>query len=113
MSPTLNGRKYVGYCNFGTDHDHVHELAWNQHYAACYLIRSKGFNDHFHHFVSLSGWVESRVVQNGHGQPAPTSAPSRMDDMCSGNSLLLGCSSRANHGGVVRLAQLVYLLPTN
>ncbi len=28
-----------------------------------------------------------------------TSAPSRMDDMWSGNSFLLGSSSRANHGG--------------
>jgi len=35
----------------------------------------------------------------GHSEPAPTSTPSRMDDMWSGNSFLSGSSSLANHGG--------------
>jgi hypothetical protein len=35
----------------------------------------------------------------GHSEPAPTSAPSRMDDMWSGNSFLLGSCSLSNHGG--------------
>jgi hypothetical protein len=40
------------------------------------------------------------LVWPGHSEPAPTSAPSRMDDMRSGNSFfLLGSSSLANHGG--------------
>jgi hypothetical protein len=41
----------------------------------------------------------SEVSSLGHSEPAPTSAPSRMDDMWSGNSFLLGSSSLANHGG--------------
>jgi hypothetical protein len=35
----------------------------------------------------------------GHSEPAPTSSPSRMDDMWSGNSFLLGSSALSNHGG--------------
>jgi hypothetical protein len=35
----------------------------------------------------------------GHNEPAPTSAPWRMDGKWSGNSFLLGFSSLANHGG--------------
>jgi len=38
-----------------------------------------------------------RILSSGHSEP--TSAPSRMDDMWSGNSFLLGSSSLANHGG--------------
>jgi hypothetical protein len=32
-------------------------------------------------------------------EQAPTSAPSRMNGKCSGNSFLLGSSSLANHSG--------------
>jgi hypothetical protein len=39
------------------------------------------------------------VFSWGHSEPAPASALSRMDDMWSGNSFLLGSSSLANHGG--------------
>jgi hypothetical protein len=35
----------------------------------------------------------------GHGEPAPTSTPWKMDDKWSGDSFLLGSSSLANHGG--------------
>jgi hypothetical protein len=35
----------------------------------------------------------------GHSEPAPTSAPSRMNGKRSGNSFLLAFSSLANHGG--------------
>jgi hypothetical protein len=42
---------------------------------------------------------KDRQIVMGHTEPAPTSAPSRMDDMWSGNSFLLGSSSLANHDG--------------
>jgi hypothetical protein len=35
----------------------------------------------------------------GHSEPAPSSAPWRMDGKWSGNSFLLGSSSLANYGG--------------
>jgi hypothetical protein len=52
----------------------------------------------------------SEVSSLGHSEPAPTSAPSRMDDMWSGNSFLLGSSSLANHDGW--LSCFIYYLPT-
>jgi hypothetical protein len=42
-------------------------------------------------------------------EAAPTSTPQRMDDKWSGNSLLLGSSSLANHGW---LPQLLFSSPT-
>jgi hypothetical protein len=42
------------------------------------------------------------LLLNGRSEPAPTSALSRMDDIWSGNSFLLGSSSLANHGGYLR-----------
>jgi hypothetical protein len=46
------------------------------------------------HTVTLQAWKGW-----GHSEPAPTSAPWRMDGKWSGNSFLLGSSSLANDGG--------------
>jgi hypothetical protein len=40
-----------------------------------------------------------QVPAKGHSEPAPTSAPLRMNGKWSGNSFLLAFSSLANHGG--------------
>jgi hypothetical protein len=38
------------------------------------------------------------ITSKGRSEPAPTSAPWRMDGEWSGNSFLFGSSSLANHG---------------
>jgi hypothetical protein len=43
--------------------------------------------------------VGDRQDWQGHSEPAPTSAPWKMNGQLSGNSFLLGSSSLANHGG--------------
>jgi hypothetical protein len=40
-----------------------------------------------------------QVPAKGHSEPAPTSAPWRMNGKWSGDSFLLAFSSLANHGG--------------
>jgi hypothetical protein len=59
------------------------------------------------HTVSLHAWKGW-----GHSEPAPTSAPWRMDGKWSGNSFLLGSSSLANHGGYLSCF-LFFYLPAN
>jgi hypothetical protein len=44
-------------------------------------------------------WWKWVTRKGGHSEPAPTSAPWRMNDKWSGNSFLLSSSSLANHGG--------------
>jgi hypothetical protein len=58
----------------------------------------------FVHLHKLGIWGDS--------EPAPTSAPWRMDGKWSGNSFLLGSSSLANHDSLAHLL-LFYNLPTN
>ncbi len=52
----------------------------------------------------LTGWTFlalclANVQLKGHSEPAPTSAPRRMNDKWSGNNFRLGSSSLTNHGG--------------
>jgi len=68
--------------------------------AAVEALRKKERQDETQFTTKIDGFVGfiPRTFL-GHSEPAPTSAPSRMDDMWSGNSFLLGSSSLANHGG--------------
>jgi hypothetical protein len=63
----------------------------------------------------ITFWLSPKFINpwlllGGHSETAPTSAPSRMDDMWSGNSFLLGSSSLSNHGGW--LSWFIYYLQT-
>jgi hypothetical protein len=61
--------------------------------------------------LELPSSKNTMVKKLGHIEPAPTSAPWRMDDKWSGDSFLLDSSSLANHGGY--LSCFFYYLPTN
>jgi hypothetical protein len=65
---------------------------------SCWYRRKVQWSDGLSHDLNSVSGVEI-VIGNGQCEPAPTSAPWRMNDKWSGNNFLLGSSSLANHGG--------------
>jgi hypothetical protein len=72
----------------------VQGLVWSQG------LSPQQYSYTFHQQVAVVGSHSSSGVHaEGHNEPAPTSAPWRMDGKWWGNSFLLGSRSLANHGG--------------